>query len=121
MLTALLRPRMTFSAVKAPDRTGAPEELFLRREPGELFVGRNPRIRSGESHLVDHWPIDAVLGTQHVSRAVPSRIGHLGYQLFGQAEAPVVGPFLPDHKRHEFGMLSLRAGVVGLAVESEKL
>ena len=25
MLTALLRPRMTFSAVKAPDRTGAPK------------------------------------------------------------------------------------------------
>src|ERR1035438_6330852 len=25
IFTALLRPRMTFSAVKAPDRTGAPE------------------------------------------------------------------------------------------------
>jgi hypothetical protein len=71
--------------------------------------------------LVDHWPIDAVLGTQHVSCAVPLRIGHLGYQLFGQAEAPVAGPFLPDHKRYEFGMLSLRASIVGLAVESEKL
>src|ERR1035441_9918043 len=56
-----------------------PEEVFLRREPGELFVGRNPRIRGGNSHLVDHWPIDAVLGTEHVSRAVPWRSGHLGY------------------------------------------
>ena len=41
--------------------------------------------------------------------------------LFGQAEAPVTGPVLPDDNCQEFGMLSLRAGVVGLAVESEKL
>src|ERR1039458_2356178 len=55
------------------------EELFLRREPGKLFVGRNPQIRSGDSHLVDHRPIDAVLGTQRVGRAVPLRRAYLGY------------------------------------------
>ena len=111
-----------FFRTEGPGPNWRPEELFLRREPGELFVRRNPRIRSGGSNLVDLWPIDAVLGTQHVSCAVPLRIGHPGYQLFGQAEVPVVGPFsLTTSATTEFGMLPLRAGVVGLAVEPEKL
>ena len=62
-----------------------------------------------------------MLKTQHVGSAIPLRIGHLSYQVFGQAEAAVAAPFLSDDKRHEFGMLPLRAGVVGIAVESEKL
>jgi hypothetical protein len=45
----------------------------------------------------------------------------LGYYLFGPAEAPVTGPVPPDDNCQEFGTFSLRAGVVGVAVESEKL
>jgi len=62
MLTALPAPRMTFSAVKAPDRNRLREKLFLEGNPEEFFVGPHPPNRSGSSHLVDHWPIDAVLG-----------------------------------------------------------
>src|ERR1035441_4842231 len=114
-------PQDDFFRGEGPGPNWRPEELFLRRESGELFVRRNPRIRSGGSHLVDHWPIDAVPGAQHVSCAVPLRIGHLSYKLSGQAEAPIAGPFLPDHKGHEFGNLPLRAAVGVLAGESEKL
>src|ERR1039458_6259317 len=41
MLTALLRPRMTFSAVKAPDRTGAPKSSSSE---GNLENSSSPAI-----------------------------------------------------------------------------
>ena len=57
------------------ERTGSNwrlEEFPLPRKPGEIFVDRSRRIRSGTSNLVDHRPVDDMLGTQHVGRAIPS-------------------------------------------------
>jgi hypothetical protein len=46
------------------------------------------------------------------------RIANLS-RNFRQGDAPVAGPVPRDHSCYEFGMFSLRAGIVPLAVQSE--
>ncbi len=125
---AALRGRNRKSAVELSDVVIV-EKVIGRRNPlirgssgicsGHLIcIGK---VRCGGSHLVDHWPIGAVLRTRWVSLAVPPRSGHLGYQLVGQAGVPVARLFLSGQKRHEFRVLSLRASVISFAVKPEKL
>jgi hypothetical protein len=120
MLTALLRPRMTFSAVNAPDRTGAPK---ISSSEGNL--------ENSSSAAVLRFVVATATWSITGQSTPCSGLSMLAVPYHREAatwdtnsldrEAPVAGPFLPDDKRHEFGMLPLRASVVGLAVESEKL
>ncbi len=58
---------------------GRPEELLLRREPGQVV---HDRPVSGASrslrNFIDHWPLDAVFGTQRVGPAVPAHTTTVG-------------------------------------------
>jgi hypothetical protein len=96
------------------------EEFFLGRKAGKIFVDRHRRIRGGTSHLVDHGPIDPVLDTERIRHAVPSGSAHVTDALFRQLQASGSGPILRYDECQEFGMLSLRAVVVGITVESEQ-
>jgi hypothetical protein len=51
---------------------GDPEELLLHGEPGVVFGDRRASGSSrGLRNLIDHGPLDAVFGAQHVGPATP--------------------------------------------------
>ena len=70
--TALRRPRIAFSAVSRPWRTGVPKSSSSVGNPEKSSRDRRASGSSrGLRNLVDHGPLDAVLGAQRVGPAAP--------------------------------------------------
>jgi hypothetical protein len=119
MLTALRRPRITFSAVNEPERTGDSKSSPSEGYPDKSSSNAVPGIGCGARHLVDHWPLHTVIGTEDIRLPVPSTGRDFTDGLLGQGQALWVGPATRRDHRQELRMLSLGTSVVGVTIEAE--
>src|SRR6185295_2742894 len=95
------------------------EEFSLGRIPGRVVFEPNPGIGCGARHLVDHWPLHAVIRTEGIRLPVPSTGRDFTDGLLGQGQALRVGPATPRDHRQEPRMLPLGTRVVGVTIEAE--